>query len=280
MARARNIKPALFKNEVLGTADMGLTVLFAGLWTLADREGRLEDRPLRIKAEIFPYRDGLDINGYLTELERLEFIDRYEVDGVRIIQVLTFSEHQNPHKTEKASVLPERQAESPVESASQELTVKAPLNNDANTEAAVLIPDSLNTDSLVLIPDSGSSDSPAPAAPTAAADFLKHLTTTHGYDERSVRTKTQNIQQAKQWLADGVTLAELDDAVEMSRSRLDDDRDPPVKYLATVLASNRKKAEPVKAGSKAVNTHGGFSDPGRYAIDDTAKRFKIVGGDA
>jgi len=30
-------------------------LLYPGLWMLADREGRLEDRPLRIKAEILPY---------------------------------------------------------------------------------------------------------------------------------------------------------------------------------------------------------------------------------
>ena len=51
MARSRNIKPSLFKNEVLGVADPLYTILFEGLWVLADREGRLEDRPLRIKAE-------------------------------------------------------------------------------------------------------------------------------------------------------------------------------------------------------------------------------------
>ena len=37
MARARSLKPAIFKNEVLGTADLIYTVLFEGLWTLADR---------------------------------------------------------------------------------------------------------------------------------------------------------------------------------------------------------------------------------------------------
>ena len=26
-----------------------------GLWTQADREGRLEDRPMRLKASLFPY---------------------------------------------------------------------------------------------------------------------------------------------------------------------------------------------------------------------------------
>jgi hypothetical protein len=54
--RARNLKPGLFKNELLGEANPLLTILFEGLWCLSDREGRLEDRPLRFCAEIFPYR--------------------------------------------------------------------------------------------------------------------------------------------------------------------------------------------------------------------------------
>src|SRR5262244_3073085 len=63
LIRARNIKPGIFKNELLGAADPLLTLLFEGLWCMADREGRLEDRPLRIKAEIFPYPKNLRRKG-------------------------------------------------------------------------------------------------------------------------------------------------------------------------------------------------------------------------
>ena len=49
MARARNIKPGFFKNEFLAEMPCEVRLLFIGLWTLADREGRLEDRPKRIK---------------------------------------------------------------------------------------------------------------------------------------------------------------------------------------------------------------------------------------
>jgi hypothetical protein len=106
MARARNIKPALFKNEVLGVADPLLTLLFEGLWVLADRAGRLEDRPLRIRGEVFPYRDGLDVSGMLDWLQEAGFITRYKVAGASYIQVLNFEKHQNPHKNEPVSSLP------------------------------------------------------------------------------------------------------------------------------------------------------------------------------
>ena len=143
MPRSRNIKPSLFKNELLGEADPMLTILFAGLWCLADRDGKLEDRPKRIKAEIFPYRECRDFNGYLTELERLGFIDRYEAEGQAIIRVLNFAKHQSPHKTEKASDLPDK----PENTGLEGITEEAPLNNEPLTEEAALIPDSLIPDS-------------------------------------------------------------------------------------------------------------------------------------
>ena len=139
--RSRNIKPGFFKNEILGQADPLLGILFAGLWCIADKEGRLEDRPLRIKAEVFPYRDGLDINRYLTDLSRLGFILRYQVDGKPLIQVLKFKDHQNPHHTEKASELVEYTIGCLV-------TVDSRLDNGGNP-ADSLIPDSLIPDLLI-----------------------------------------------------------------------------------------------------------------------------------
>lgn len=88
MARARNIKPGIFKNEILGVADPLCTLLFEGLWMLADREGRLEDRPIRIKGELFPYRDGVDVVALVTWLEQQGFVRRYQADGKSIIQII------------------------------------------------------------------------------------------------------------------------------------------------------------------------------------------------
>ena len=43
--RARNIKPGFFKNDALAELDFAGRLLFIGLWGIADRAGRLEDRP-------------------------------------------------------------------------------------------------------------------------------------------------------------------------------------------------------------------------------------------
>lgn len=104
MARSRNIKPGLFKNELLGEADPMLSLLFIGLWCLADREGRLEDRHKRIKAEIFPYRT-VDVDELLNWLENELFIHRYQVDNESFIQIAKFHIHQKPHHMETESVI-------------------------------------------------------------------------------------------------------------------------------------------------------------------------------
>lgn len=103
--RARTLKPGFFKNEYLCELGPEAMLLFAGLWTLADRAGRLEDRPKRIKAEIFPYTD-CDVDGLLNALTGAQFIVRYIVNGQRYIAMPTWSKHQCPHIKEPASQIP------------------------------------------------------------------------------------------------------------------------------------------------------------------------------
>lgn len=105
MARARNIKPSFFTNEDLVELPFEDRLLFIGLWTLADREGRLEDRPKRIKMAVFP-ADNVDVDSSLARLAKAGFIARYEARGISCIQVLNFAKHQNPHVREAASELP------------------------------------------------------------------------------------------------------------------------------------------------------------------------------
>lgn len=105
MARARNLKPSFFTNDKLAEVSALGRLLFAGLWTIADREGRLEDRPKRIKAELLPY-DDCDANALLDDLVSAGFILRYTANNAAYIQVLAFAKHQNPHVKESASTIP------------------------------------------------------------------------------------------------------------------------------------------------------------------------------
>jgi hypothetical protein len=105
MARARNIKPGFCRNEDLAECSVWARLCFALLPMMADREGRLEDRPKRIKGDLFPF-DSVEVEPLLAELEQSGMIARYKVSGLGLIQVLGFRKHQNPHHREPESTLP------------------------------------------------------------------------------------------------------------------------------------------------------------------------------
>ena len=153
MARSRNIKPGFFTNDQLAELPALTRLLFVGLWTIADRDGRIEDRPKKVKAETMPY-DNFDCDEALSDLQRAGFIVRYASGGTNVIQVVNWDKHQNPHVKEQPSTLPEQDK-------NQTSTVQAPDKQQPSTEVAGLIPDpgflipsTLIPDSLPLIPSS------------------------------------------------------------------------------------------------------------------------------
>lgn len=103
--RTRDLRPGLFENELLGTADDFISLLFAGLTLLADPRGVLEDRPLKIKAKLFPYKER-DVSAGLDELARLGFIERYQVDEYSLILIVKFTDHQRCHPKERNNSFP------------------------------------------------------------------------------------------------------------------------------------------------------------------------------
>lgn len=138
MARARNIKPGFFKNEELVELPFEHRLLFIGLWTLADREGRLEDKPKRIKMEVFP-ADDVDVDAGLRALHDRKFVVRYSNDEGNFLEICAFKKHQNPHYSEKPSVIKPPDSES---------TPRVPLVETGVSRADSLNPDSLNPESL------------------------------------------------------------------------------------------------------------------------------------
>src|SRR5580765_8824333 len=106
MPRIRTIKPDFFSNEQIGQLPAEARLLFIGLWTLADREGRLQDRPIRIGAQLFPYDAAWSVASFLEDLAKANLIWRYEVEGKKCIQIINFTKHQNPHPKETNFGLP------------------------------------------------------------------------------------------------------------------------------------------------------------------------------
>ena len=125
MARTRNIKPSFFTNEVLAECNPLARLLFAGLWTQADRDGRLEDRPRRLQAQLLPY-DDCDVDELLDELQARGFIARYSVRGSKFIEIPTFRRHQSPHKDEQSNCFPSPKIER------ETCTVQAPYMHPSN----------------------------------------------------------------------------------------------------------------------------------------------------
>ena len=107
MARARNIKPSFFLNEDIVELPYEARLLFIGLWTLADREGRLENRPKKIKMSLFP-ADDINVLEQLSNISKYGFIKLYNVNNIDVIQIENFAKHQTPHGLEKDSDLPDQ----------------------------------------------------------------------------------------------------------------------------------------------------------------------------
>lgn len=179
MARTRNIKPGFFLNDVLGECHPLGRLLFAGLWCQADRNGVVEYRPRRIKAEILPFDDA-DIEALVVELEARGFVVRFAANGSTWLRVVKFREHQTPHPREPAieihgkneepgiftachlqaqALLGERQEEPGPDSASaktsQDITGRAPEQAGFPIPSSFLLPPSPLPSSVARPADAG-----------------------------------------------------------------------------------------------------------------------------
>jgi hypothetical protein len=165
-------------NEELAELGPLTRLLFIYLWMLADREGRLEDRPKRIAAQALPYDRTADVGAMLDDLRRAGFIVRYVAESVACIQILAFKAHQTPHVRETDSSLP------PLE---QGTTKALPEHDQGSAETPPRSPDS-----GFLIPDSLIADKAAPPAPMPTRKTQRARTKTQmpedfGLSERVVR---------------------------------------------------------------------------------------------
>lgn len=149
--RARNIKPGFFTNDELAELSPLTRLLFIGMWCMADRSGRMKDRPKRIKAEILPF-DDCNISQKLIQLSEAGFITRYSISNKNFIQINHFEKHQSPHIKEAASEIP------PPPIKHHTSTMQAPDLSDTNPpDCGLLIEDSLIDDCGLRIADSSSS---------------------------------------------------------------------------------------------------------------------------
>jgi hypothetical protein len=107
MPRIRTIKPEFFDDEDLCALPPLHRLCYAGLWCQADKAGRLEDRPKRLKARVLPF-DEVDMDLMLADLVQAGFIIRYVVDGKQYITIKpsSWQKHQRPRTDEPESLIP------------------------------------------------------------------------------------------------------------------------------------------------------------------------------
>jgi hypothetical protein len=107
--RIRTIKPEFFTHEGLFEAEqetkLPIRIAFAGLWCVADREGRFKWEPRRIGVQILPY-DAIDFSRVLHALTTRGFIVKYRVNDAWFGFIPSFSKHQVINNRESDSVLP------------------------------------------------------------------------------------------------------------------------------------------------------------------------------
>lgn len=153
--RARGIKPGFFTDEAVVDLSPWARLLFVGLWCVADRAGRLLDKPKQLKIQLFPC-DNVDVDKMLDEIAAAGLITRYPAQEERFIEVVNFTKHQSPHVKEAESTIPAPDKPGAKRSRS-----------DTSVGGTILTPDSglLTADSGLLTPElsegsAASGDSP------------------------------------------------------------------------------------------------------------------------
>lgn len=105
MARQRTLHPDFFTDERVVAVSAFARLMFQGLWCLADREGRLEDKPLQLKMRLFP-ADAVDGAVLVAELVGVGLVVRYEVEGRSYLSIPNFGKRQHVHPKEVPTKLP------------------------------------------------------------------------------------------------------------------------------------------------------------------------------
>lgn len=293
MARSRNIKPGFFTNDELAECSPHARLLFAGLWTIADKEGRLDDRPKKVKALVLPF-DNVDCDELLQQLHDRKFIQRYQVQDGAYIQITNWKKHQNPHCKEAPSEIPEyceadtKQEEEQVKE--DESTVQVQCNGGTNESQVIdnheaqlehsastvqesvennLNPaDSFNLipDSLTLIPDSVVNTQAADA--TCPEDGNVHqMASRYAFEGNVVRLNQKDFDS---WKA---LFTNIDLVAELTRLDLEFTHEKPKNWFSTASAKlnyQNKNAirQPIK---RAVNESFATKDYGQTDIPSWAQ---------
>ncbi len=97
MPRIRSLKPEFWGHPKTARVSRDARLLFLGLLTESDDEGRQLGSAKRIAGAVFPNDDDVaakNVTVWLDELERARMVTRYSVDDVAYLLIDGFTEHQ------------------------------------------------------------------------------------------------------------------------------------------------------------------------------------------
>lgn len=107
----RLITSEIFSNERFGDLPMGARLLFVGMITNADDEGRIKASPRFLKHRVFPYDDEVstqDVKVWRDQCHELGLVSIYSPNGQDYISLVGWKEHQAIRKDRfKPSRLPQ-----------------------------------------------------------------------------------------------------------------------------------------------------------------------------
>jgi hypothetical protein len=133
------LDPEWFSDDRLAECGPVGFQLFMGLLCLTDKEGKIEDRPAKIQAKIFPYSPKLNLHQELSKLAEVGLISRYEADGACVIIVNAFNQMGLTYNNEKVAGLPDKPAGDQLHTscipAGDQLNIN--INNNISTSSSI-----------------------------------------------------------------------------------------------------------------------------------------------
>jgi len=135
LARIRSIKPEFWIDEKVVELSSWARLLFIGLWSFADDQGYVDDKPRRIKMQIFP-NDDLDVDVLLDELFARGMLDPFTSPVGPVFRIRNWTRHQKVDRAatprfDEASLISREHSTSPRESSPA--SVETPQNGHSTS---------------------------------------------------------------------------------------------------------------------------------------------------
>jgi hypothetical protein len=108
VARIRTIKPEIWEDELFGNLSRDAQLMFIGLISQADDDGRQRGAAALFRSALWPYDPPElgDVEGWLTELLGTGMVVQYEADRQTYLQICNWEKHQRVQKRTPSKLPP------------------------------------------------------------------------------------------------------------------------------------------------------------------------------